>query len=388
MWRLRRATAILTIGALSFAVAGVLPISLTVRPQLWSVLALASLAALLGSLDEDDKDPDAKALLTCAAIFALWANLHGGWITGAGMLGVFAGVRTVLRPRSAPRWIAFAAAGILATLINPYGVGLWRFLASTVRASRPDISEWEPMGLDSPMILWVPIAGLLAMALLLSRRTETRPSPATWASLLVLVVAALRVHRVSPLISVAGVILLAPQIAKAWGHLFRITVPNREAAFVMWIPAVVAIVATVAPTTKALRCISINADWQPDLTLAPALRGTSGKLWVTFDWGEYALWHFGPDLKVSVDGRRETVYSDALLRLHRDFERGDAAAQAEFRKLAPDYVWLPATRTAARDWLAASGYRIDLSSSSSFMAARIDRPPLRAPSPAAANCFP
>ena len=387
-WRLRRATAVVTIGALSFAVAGVLPISLTVRPQLWSVLALASLAALLGSLEEDDKDPDAKALLACAAIFAVWANFHGGWITGAGMLGVFAGVRTWLRPRSAPRWIAFAAAGISATLINPYGVGLWRFLASTVRASRPDISEWEPMGLDSPVILWVPIAGLLSMALLLSRRTETRPSPATWASLLVLVVAALRVHRVSPLISVAGVILLAPQIAKAWGHLFRITVPNREAAFVMWIPAVVAVVATAAPATKALRCISINADWRPDLTLAPALRGTTGKLWVTFDWGEYALWHFGPDLKVSVDGRRVTVYSDALLRLHRDFERGDAAAQAEFLKLAPDYVWLPATRTAARDWLAANGYWIDLSSPSSFIAARIDRPPLSAPSLAAGNCFP
>ena len=387
-WRLRRATTLVIIAALSFAVAGVLPISLTVRPQLWSVLALASLAALLGSLDEDGKEPDAKAVFACAALFALWANFHGGWITGAGMLGVFAGVRAVLRPRSAPRWIGLAAAGVLATLINPYGVGLWWFLASTVRASRPDISEWEPMGLDSPVILWVPIVGLVTMAGLLSRRMETRPSPATWASLLVLVAAALRVHRVAPLIAVAGTILLAPYVVKAWGHLFRITLPNREAALVMWIPAVVAVVATAAPTAKAFRCISINADWQPDLSLAPALQGTSGKLWVTFDWGEYAIWHFGPNLKVSVDGRRETVYSDDLLRLHRNFERAEAAAQAEFLKLAPDYVWLPAMRTAARDWLAVNGYRIDLSSSSSFIAARNDRAPLTAPARRGADCFP
>jgi hypothetical protein len=387
-WRLRDATTLVIVAVLTLAVAGVLPISLTVRPQLWSVLALASLAALLGSLDEHGKDPDAKAVLLCAALFALWANFHGGWITGAGMLGVFAGVRAVLQPRSAPRWIGLAAAGVLATLINPYGLGLWRFLSSTVRASRPDISEWEPMGFHSPVILWVPIVGLLTLAVLLSRRVETRPSPATWASLLVLVAAALRVHRVSPLIAVAGTILLARYVAKAWGHRFRINVPNREAALIMWIPALVAVIAAASPTAKALRCISINANWQPDLALAPALRGTTGTLWVAFDWGEYAIWHFGPDLKVSVDGRRETVYSDALLQLHRSFERGDAAAQAEFLKLAPDYVWLPATRTKARDWLAANGYRIDLSSSSSFIAVRSDRPHLTPSERVAAACFP
>jgi hypothetical protein len=238
------------------------------------------------------------------------------------------------------------------------------------------------------VILWVPIVGLLTMAVLLSRRTETRPSPATWASLLVLVAAALRVHRVSPLIAVAGSILLARYLLKAWGHRFRITLPNREAALVMWLPAMVAVVATAAPTARALRCISINADWQPDLEVAPALSGTNGKLWITFDWGEYAIWHFGPNLKVSVDGRRETVYSDELLRLHRNFERGDAAGQVEFLKLAPDYVWLPASRTAARDWLAANGYRIDLSSAHSFVAVRDELPRLALPPAAAHRCFP
>ena len=32
---------------------------------------------------------------------------------------------------------------------------------------------------------------------------------------------------------------------------------------------------------------------------------------VHFNWGEYVLWHAGPRVKVSMDGRRETVYSDA-----------------------------------------------------------------------------
>jgi hypothetical protein len=40
--------------------------------------------------------------------------------------------------------------------------------------------------------------------------------------------------------------------------------------------------------------------------------GVSGNLAVHFDWGEYAIWHLAPALKVSVDGRRETVYDGEI----------------------------------------------------------------------------
>ena len=36
----------------------------------------------------------------------------------------------------------------------------------------------------------------------------------------------------------------------------------------------------------------------------------AGNIAVHFDWGEYVLWHLGPRIKVSIDGRRETVYSE------------------------------------------------------------------------------
>jgi hypothetical protein len=40
--------------------------------------------------------------------------------------------------------------------------------------------------------------------------------------------------------------------------------------------------------------------------------GASGNMVVPFDWGEYVIWHLGPRVKVSIDGRRETVYPDAV----------------------------------------------------------------------------
>jgi len=42
-----------------------------------------------------------------------------------------------------------------------------------------------------------------------------------------------------------------------------------------------------------------------------ARAGGTANVAVHFNWGEYLLWHAGPRVKVSMDGRRETVYSDA-----------------------------------------------------------------------------
>jgi hypothetical protein len=281
-----------------------------------------------------------------------------------------------------------AAAGLGATLINPYGIGLWKFLASTVQASRPDISEWQPMTLESPWILWLPLASVLLIAALLSRRSETRPSLAVWAVLLLLVAASVRVHRVAPLMGPASLVLLGPCIVKAWGHLGRLHARAREAAAMMWIPVGVAVIAVARPVGNSFECLPIASDWTPDLAAAASLKGTSGRLWTTFDWGEYSLWHFGPALKVSIDGRRETIYSDAVVQLHRRFERGDPGAEAQVRQLAPDYVWLPGSRTTTKAWLAANGYRLDVDTALSFIATRKDLSELRPAAEPMPSCFP
>ena len=74
-----------------------------------------------------------------------------------------------------------------------------------------------------------------------------------------------------------------------------------------------------------------------------------------FDWGEYAIWHFGPAMQVSMDGRRETVYSDETIQAHRRFYAADATALPYLQALNPDYIWVPnripiAHRLAETSW--------------------------------------
>ena len=66
-----------------------------------------------------------------------------------------------------------------------------------------------------------------------------------------------------------------------------------------------------------------------------------GRILVFFNWGEFVIWHFGRDLQVSTDGRRETVYSDRHLDGHLEIYKGTEAGAVYFRRLNPDYIWLP-----------------------------------------------
>jgi hypothetical protein len=85
------------------------------RPHLVTqVLALV----LLDWLDRDERPP----LWWFAALFALWANLHGGWLFGLILIGTYAvGAALDSRRARAGRLAAALAVGAVATVLNPYG---------------------------------------------------------------------------------------------------------------------------------------------------------------------------------------------------------------------------------------------------------------------------
>ena len=384
VWRLRGSSPIVAASVASIAMVAALPLSGTLRPQIWSALGLALLMPLL---DAEREPPIARAAVA-ATLFAVWANMHGGWITGAIVLVAHAAVRIARVPRHAFGWILVTASATAGTLLNPYGIHLWTFLATTVRASRPDITEWRPFSLHEPPIMWVSIVAPLAIAAALARRRGTRPPVEVSIVVLLLIAAGLRVSRVAPLMAPAALVLLAPSIRNTWGHAARLGRISVAGAVVFAAPAALAILAASAPVARSLSCIPIRDSWAPDRESAAALRNVSGRLWTTFDWGEFAIWHFGPRLRVSIDGRRETIYSNDVIQWHQAFDRGDPEAFARFSATAPEFVWLRSSNTAARAWLVAHGYRIDKQTDASFVAVRDDLPALDAPTQSLPACFP
>jgi hypothetical protein len=352
-----------------------LPISLTIRPQLWSVLAVVVVLTLLQR---------ERGLWWLPVVMAAWANLHGGWIVGAGLVGLWSAYTVVVERNRVALGVLMATA--LATLVNPYGIGLWQFLGETVRLERADIQEWQPLW-TVPLFVWGPWLIAVLTAVWACTRSD-RPRADRLASLAVFACASLLVVRLVPFFVIMAVVYAAPSLGslRSW----RITAPSRTAARLLWVPVTVIAAVILMATPHPLRtgCLRIEGPWAPDLAVGAALQRARpvGRLAVPFNWGQYALWHMGPALKVSMDGRRETLYAPDTVRLQREVVRDSAEGREWILRTSPELVWMPLTAGRA-DWLRAHGYRIDIATPQSLLAVRSDQPPV-APSLPQAPCFP
>ena len=105
-----------------------------------------------------------------------------------------------------------------------------------------------------------------------------------------------------------------------------------------------------------------------------------------FDWGEYAIWFLSPRIKVSMDGRRETVYSDRVLSSHLAVYYGWDGWQDELRRIGPDHIWMPKS-LATVDQLETLGWRPVLTTGQSIVFSKTAAP-LPAWDALAQPCFP
>jgi hypothetical protein len=299
-----------------------------VRPQLFSVLAFVMLVSALRSADREGS----KRIAFLPLLFACWANLHGAWITGLFVTAVWCALSPAF---TWPRRATLFAGCALATLANPYGVGLWRFLHQTVGASRPEILDWVPLlSLPWPVVAYECLLPALAVGAILKTRRITL---AYGAVLAVLAIATFRISRVDAFLHCAIVLLLAPQF-DAW--LGRTSAPEERRQLAWLSVPVFALSAAIA----SRGWIPVTGSWAPDPDALPAVAAAaSGSRVVTwFDWGEYAIWHLAPrGIRVSMDGRRETVYSEATIADHFSFYRALPSHVDYADRLKADVIWLP-----------------------------------------------
>ena len=402
-WRLRRVGAGWGIGlsltALAFA--GTYWRMHSVRPQLFSVVFFAVLLIAIVEADAGRR----RTLLVVPPLMALWVNLHGGWIVGMGVLGLWTAIRVLDSRIQLRERLVLAAAGIAAvtaTLLNPYDAHMWTFLAETVQFGRADIEDWGSV-LTSPVMLGVPW-GLMVIAGGFAVWQAGRPRRIDYVGIVALLAfTSFRVSRLDAFFALAVVILLAPELSAAVEHYMR-PAKSRGAeaarqqpapAFGIIVITVTAVAAMLVPAAKVIgpyaTCLTIGGGWAPDEASGRFIlhNRLKGRMLTWFDWGQYAIWHFGPELQVSVDGRRETVYTDGTIQAHRRFYAADETASSYLRALNPDFIWLP-TRLPITRTLAQAGWQPVFNGPVSVVFARPGAGPFEqvANARAGMRCFP
>lgn len=330
----------------------------TVRPHLFTYFLFAIMLLVL----ERSEGTRGRMLLLLPPLFALWVNFHGGVLAGLAVVGLWGGVRTLRalwsRYRSGPEppppnaWalIAVFLVSAAATLVNPYGMELLEFLVRTATVPRPFISEWQPLGLRS---IWggVWLVGV-ALATWVLVRSERRPRPEAFTVLIVLMLLPLTAVRHLPFTFLGIAILAAPSFASLWGT-DRDSVgregpahPDRSAR-AGWIGAGLTVMAVVVfvRVGEDLSCITIEPDagveYPARATLWLQNSGVEANLINHFNHGEYLIWHLAPRIRVSMDGRRETVYPDSVYDAYMNFQRGSGEWDRYLSYGEPELAMLP-----------------------------------------------
>jgi hypothetical protein len=320
-----------------------------VRPQLFSLLLFATvlwclLAVGRGSL---------RSLFVLPPVFAAWANLHGGWIVGGGVMALWTAalfVRGQYRPATA--CLAAGIVSLFATLMTPYGLTLWSFLHDTVGFGRPEILEWQPVYVTGWMFLalWLMALAIMVCGAWLDTRRDTAVERLVVG--ITLAIASFKVLRLIAFFGLASVFFFAPAICRAYERRRATCERQSRRALRVGFFAVGG-----AMTMMALGIVRTNFETlrldtasMPEPQALTTLANQSGgrRVLVWFNWGEYAIWHLSPHLQVSIDGRRETVYSDRIETRHWDFfyDRPGGATLPD--ALAADYIWIPKILPAAR----------------------------------------
>jgi hypothetical protein len=198
---------VLAVLAALFAILG--PFVLA-RPHVLAWPVLAGWTLILLRAREADRAPP----LAWALLMLLWANLHGSFVMGLLLIGVFgleALLATADRRRILLGWGSFGTASLFAALLTPHGPeGLLFPLQVSAMETLPLIAEWRATSLSEDKLFLLVIAATLV--LLLYRRP--RISMVRLGLLALLLFLAVTHARHQPVLAIIGVLILVKPLSR------------------------------------------------------------------------------------------------------------------------------------------------------------------------------
>ncbi len=303
-------------------------------------------------------------------LMALWTNLHGGFLAGCGIIGVYTLVDLFSRIQAGWTWTReglalpiVASLSALATLCSPYGYGLHLMLWEHL-ATEQFVVEWQPLwAARQAPTYYVPLV-LLALALPLSRRW-------TWTDACVLAVigsqALSHIRHVS-LLAIACLILLPAPLSDSLPRIFRhltsvLQQPGRSflricsVSLAAGVLVLLQVRGTVDMWRQGLKPWDVAVESRSPVPGMPVRAVTflkreklAGNLLTDYGWAQFVFWQ-APEFKLAFDGRYRTVYSSKLETEFLSFQRSgrDLPQQtAMLDKYPTEIVLLPIGSGAAK----------------------------------------
>jgi hypothetical protein len=329
---LRNKLPILWCAALTILTAAMLaPVLYAPRPHLFSLVLFAASLMLLQAAESHTR----RWLLLLPLLIIPWCNLHGGFVSGLGIICTWclADAATIVfykRNWSALREKTIWFDGLIvalcfgASLVNPFGWALLVLLKDTLSVTHPEFVDWHPINIATPLGASYLAAVLIAILLL-----YLSPRKKSWSSLCVLFIAAIQplaALRHFPFAILAIVIICAPHIA-AFLRTRSMNFGTLE-RFPNWFNVTLAsacalgTIALLSTAGKLLGTVSVD---QLPLQAVSVIKnsGFKGNLAAPFECADFCLWHLYPQVKTALDWRRGTVFSNTAQTENMAFTYGE-----------------------------------------------------------------
>jgi hypothetical protein len=302
-----------------------------------------------------------RGLYWLPVIQVAWCNLHGGFLAGLGLIALYTVGEFISRRPYLP-YLLFLILSVLFTLINPYCIDYWKYIAHAVTMPRPFVMEWSNVfqsyqsGLSN---VWLFIYLLTLISVILfgtwqSQRWEVTPSLALVTTLvlglghvrhliffLILVGAYLpvcfqrNVEYVKSLPWVKGLWNLEGVKTAALGILSLVILIN-IGFLTRGTPLCLNIPGKMSFKELPIDCLPYPVDAVKFIKK----QGLSRNILTHFGWGEYLIWELYPQCLVAFDGRYETVYPTEVEKKFTEFIYAIPQRQRFLEDYPPDLILL------------------------------------------------
>jgi hypothetical protein len=303
------------------------------RPQIVGFLFFAILLSTLLR-----REWSSKNWVVVPIMFALWANMHGSFVVGLGLLGCFAIGRGVdlirrtgkaaslLRDNKLRRLVLLTELGAVAALLNPYGLSLYAEVLSF--GSNPNLQsiiEWKSLHIGLAQGQAAAVAGLILF--MVYRISPRRVSTAEVLTLAIFGAAALWTSRMlvwwGPLAGCFAAIHAGAAWRKWQGGEVSPEPASRASLWtivtmgIMFIFFELSHIGTVTLAMAAGKDIEKVTDQVPVSRLTPTAAAgylkehpPEGLVFCTYEWGDYLMWAGPKDMKVFVASHCHLVPED------------------------------------------------------------------------------
>ena len=275
-------------------------------------------AATLGLLQRVQQQFSRWQAAMVAGLFALWANMHGGFLAGYAMLALMALAALAQGQRLLARRCAMLlAVAVAATLANPYSTDVFEGVRGTLgHIFQQDVSEWQPLykqGISlvflSPSLLYTAVF-LLALA---PWRRWRQADPFAW---MLLAVSLLLLAKGVLVLRYFSLFLLVSLPATAWGlsqllpHATQDEPRMRHPLPALLVAAVLALGVMQGRNPAPIR---MPTERDPEAEIAYILQQhPQARIINHWNYGSFLIFHAGGRLQPFIDGRMGTAYPDAV----------------------------------------------------------------------------